>query len=173
MNTVSEQDLQTIQAQIGRVPRGVLSVETRCPAGHPQVIKVYPLLEKKNSDSMEPFPTLFWLTCPNIITQISRLEYQGWIVQLEQRLQDDEEAMKQYEQNHRQYLEERWQTLKPDDQQRIREAGWEAMYLKRGIGGIADWGHIKCLHLQYAHHLARGNIIGQWLDEALEIKPCI
>jgi len=171
MNAISQEDLNKIHAQIGRAPRGVLSVETRCPVGHPQVIKVYPLLE--NPKGLEPFPTLFWLTCPNLIEQIARLEHRGWIQALEQRLLENPEDLARYHVDHRRYLNERWETLSSSDRQRIEAAGWKAMYLERGIGGISNWDHIKCLHLQYAHHLARGNTIGRWVEAGANITPCV
>ena len=39
----SEDDLDMLEAQLGRRPTGVLKVEVYCPAGHPQVIRYYPL----------------------------------------------------------------------------------------------------------------------------------
>lgn len=168
---IQPEDVEILKAQLGRAPRGVQSIETRCPVGHPQVIKVYPLLRK--GDEAEPFPTLFWLTCPNIIDQISRLEHQGLIQKLESLLQEDEVMIQAYHDNHRQYLEERWEILTPEDQQWLHHQGWKENYLSRGIGGIANWDSLKCLHLQYAHHLARENVIGQWLDEHFTITSCL
>jgi len=166
--SVNEEDFEVLQHHLGRVPRGVLSVETRCPAGHPQVIKVYPLLRTKGR--LEPFPTLFWLTCPNLIKQLSALEHRGWIARLEQRLQDDDALRAAYHLDHGRYRDERWQTLSEPDRALLLAKGWEG--LDRGIGGIADWDHIKCLHLHYAHHAARTSVVGRWLEERFQFAPC-
>jgi hypothetical protein len=164
---VDERDLRVIEEQLGRRPRGVLAVERRCPAGHPQVIKVYPLLGE------EPFPTLFWLTCPEIVRQISRLEHEGWIERLEELIQSDPELRRRYHESHRAYLRERWETLLEPDRRWIEEHGLLEVFQKRGIGGLRDWDRVKCLHMHYAHHKARGNNpIGEWIEEHFEIREC-
>lgn len=170
MSLVGGNDLDVLRRQLGREPRGVLRVETRCPVGHPQVVKVYPLL--KLDAGTEPFPTLFWLTCSRIIEQVSRLENDGWIGRLERLLQEDDALKNSYERNQRQYVAERWKTLTPEDRRWMEAQGWSEGFASRGIGGLADWSRIKCLHLHYAHHLARENVIGQWLDEHFVIQPC-
>ena len=30
---------------------------------------------------------------------------------------------------------------------------------------MIDRAQVKCLHLHYAHHLARGNTVGRWMEE--------
>lgn len=169
MNAIDPRDLDALRAQLGREPRGVVAIETRCPSGHPQVLKVYPLI--KAGASAEPFPTLFWLSCPALIAQVSKLEHQGWISRLEQELQSDPALAHQVEGDHRAYIKERWATLTLADRKWIRKQGWASFLLERGIGGIEDWTHIKCLHLHVAHHLARTNAIGQ-RTAALGLRPC-
>ena len=165
---VSKRDLKVLEEQLGRPPRGVLAVERRCPAGHPQVVRVYPLIEGK------PFPTLFWLTCPEVVKQISRLEHESWIQKLEERVQRDPELRARYHQAHRAYIEERWQQLTAEDKRWIEEQGLSEVFLKRGIGGVRDWDSIKCLHMHYAHYKARGqNPIGEWIEEHFEIQECL
>ena len=39
-----------------------------------------------------------------------------------------------------------------------------------GIGGISDFTQIKCLHLQYAFHLAMGGSVGRYLDEHFQLN---
>ena len=164
---VSKSDLQQIEAQLGRRPRGVIAVERRCPAGHPQVIKVYPLIEK------EPFPTLFWLTCPGIIRQISRLEHEGWIEHLERLIKEDQGLRRRYHRSHRAYIQERWETLSEEDKRCIEEQGLREVFQRRGIGGLRDWDAVKCLHMHYAHFKAREeNPIGEWIEERFEIREC-
>lgn len=163
---ISEKDLALIQTQIGRKPRGVRAIETRCPAGHPQVIRVYPLVDEK------PFPTLFWLTCPELIAQISRLEHQGFIQRIELLIGEDEVFKTGYHLNHSEYANERWSELSSDDVNWIEQQNLTASIKNTGIGGIRDRDTVKCLHLHYAHHLARANVIGAWIDENFDISLC-
>lgn len=170
MNEINAQDLAILETQLGRQPRGVLAVETRCPSGHPQTIKVYPLLRVDGKP--EPFPTLFWLSCPRLSERLSRLEHEGLIARLETLLEQDPLFFEAYQNDHRQYLNERWETLTPHDRQLVEQQGWRKMFRARGIGGIENWRYIKCLHLHYAHHLARKNVIGQWLSERYKLYTC-
>lgn len=170
-SAVSEQDLQVIRRQLGREPRGVLAVERRCCFGYPQVIKVQPLLLNGAGEAC-PFPTLFWLTCPTLVEQLSRIEGQGQIKVIEKQLATDERLRQEYHRNHRDYITERWATLDGADRAVIEEKGLAEALRKRGIGGIADWERIKCLHLHYAHHLARGTTIGRWMEDHFALEEC-
>ena len=70
-------DLETVTAQLGRTPSTDFTVVARCSHGHPLVIRNFPY------DHMGlPFPTLYWLTCPDTVKAVSRLESQGWIKRL-------------------------------------------------------------------------------------------
>lgn len=148
----------------------MISIERRCPVGHPQVIKVYPLI--REDDAFEIFPTLFWLSCPNLIEQISRLEYEGIIKKLETLITEDHAFRERYHQNHRDYIRERWQLLSREDKAFLKAHKLEEVLKQRGIGGIRDWNKVKCLHLQYAHYLARDNVVGRWLAEHFSIREC-
>lgn len=166
LKVVSQQDLKILKEQLGRPARGVRAIERYCPAGHPQVIRVYPLAGGK------PFPTLFWLSCPSLVQQISHLEYQGWIERIERYILEDPKFRARYHQDHRAYIEERWKELTERDRHWIKEQGLESVFLRRGIGGLKDWDKVKCLHMHYAHHRVRENVIGQWLEEHCEIIEC-
>ena len=52
------------------------------------------------------------------------------------------------------------------------EAGVAAALRERGIGGIANRDSVKCLHLHYAHHLARGSAIGAEIETLGTIRIC-
>ncbi len=167
---VDEQTLRILRSQLDREPRGLLGIERRCRFGYPQVIKVYPLL--KDNATIEPFPTLFWLTCPTLIEQLSRLEQRGYIKAVERALAADERLRQEYHEDHRRYLAERWAALSPEDRALAEEHGFAAALRAGGIGGIADWDRVKCLHLHYAHHLARGSAIGHWLESRFQLEEC-
>ena len=167
----TERDLGIIARQLGRPPRGVVAIERRCRWGFPQVIKVYPLL--KEGSKWEPFPTLFWLTCPTLIRQLAKLEHQSYIARLERLIAEDERFRMAYRKNHEEYIAERWATLSPEDREFLERQGLAEALRQRGIGGLADWDKVKCLHLHYAHHLARENVVGRWLAEHFPLEECL
>ena len=159
-----------IAKQIGRPPRGFLKVESYCQYGYPKVIQVYPLL--RDGERFEPFPTMFWLTCPIVIEQISRLEEQGVIKQLEKEMAENPKLQTQYDEDHERYAKERFALLKPQDKTFLEERGLIETLRERGIAGIQDHRFVKCLHAHYAHHLARGSLIGRLLEERFSIVEC-
>ena len=159
-----------IAKQIGRPPRGFLKVESYCQYGYPKVIQVYPLL--RDGEQFEPFPTMFWLTCPIIVEQISRLEEQGIIKQFEQEIAENPKLQTQYKEDHERYAAERFALLKPEDKAFLEERGLIETLHERGIAGIQDHRFVKCLHAHYAHHLARGSVIGRLLEERFSITEC-
>ena len=102
----------------------------------------------------EPFPTTYWLTCPTAVKAVSRLEADGWIVRLNERIHVDEAFDEAVEAAHRAYAEDRAADL-PDAR------GWG------GVGGTRTG--LKCLHAHYAHHLAGGeDPVGAWVAPRVE-----
>jgi len=162
MEPLAVTDRRILTAQLRRAPRGVSAVETRCGFGFPQVVLVYPMMQG------EPFPTLFWLSCPVLVQAIDRLEAAGWIKRLEERLSRDELLAARFAGAHRAYIEERLALLEPADRIALEAAGRLSSLAERGIGGTADRTRVKCLHLHAAHALARRNPIG---EEALAMVP--
>lgn len=166
MEPVALEDKRIIAAQLGRAARGLLKVERRCPYGYPQVILVYPLIEG------EPFPTTFWLTCPFLAEEIDHLEEAGWIRRMETLLREDTGLNARLQRAHRAYIEERMNLLSIEDRRFLNDFGMSASLLDKGIGGIADFNRIKCLHLHVAHALARENPIGEIILSRLRLHYC-
>ncbi len=167
---LTDADLDTIAAQLGRRPRAATGIAARCPAGHPAVVVNHPI--RHEAARVVPFPTLYWLTCPELGRAISRLEMDGLIQRLDQRLDDDEELATALHADHQSYVEQRWQQLTEPERQAVQEAGLEQMFHRRGIGGLGHWRSVKCLHLHYAHHLATRNCLGAILAAEFGILPC-
>lgn len=170
--TASEEDLAMLEDQLGRRPSGVMKVEAYCPAGHPQVIRYYPLSLSEEGKVLSPFPTLYWLTCRSLIRQVSEFESYGWIGKIEDRIEADPAFREAYHENHRQYGLERWESLLPEHREVVIERGWEKVYRETGIGGIRDWNFVKCLHLQFAHHAGASNVVGEFLQEEFSLQAC-
>jgi len=146
------------------------TVATHCPVGHPQVLRCHPL--RRGGDRFEPFPTLFWLVCPQLTRALSRLEHEGWITRLQDRLAADATFRADVGRDHDAYVEERWSLLSAEERAEVGRRGLTAELCERGIGGTRDRGTLKCLHLHYAHHLARGSAVGRALDELGVLAPC-
>jgi exopolyphosphatase / guanosine-5'-triphosphate,3'-diphosphate pyrophosphatase len=142
-------DLRIVAEQLGRRPTVRFTVVARCPGGHPLVIRNAPVDERGDS-----FPTTFWLTCPDAVRAVSRLEADGWISRLNERLESDLGFAESVAQAHAEYARERAR----DDP----SAEWHG-----GVGGTRKG--LKCLHAHYANHLAGGDdVVGAWVAGTVE-----
>lgn len=145
---VASEDLAAIAEQLGRPPRGVLAVVSRCPSGHPNVVRTEPRL-----DDGTPFPTLYYVTCPRLAGAIGTLEASGLMREMTERLADDEGLARAYAAAHESYLAER-----------------EAIAQVPEIAGISAGGmptRVKCLHVLVGHALAAGPGVNPLGDEAV------
>ena len=90
--SVNEADLNAVEEQLGRAPRGVLDISYRSPDGVPGVVMTAPKL-----DDGTPFPTLYYLTDPRLTTEASRLEVALVMKWMTDRLSTDEELRADYQ----------------------------------------------------------------------------
>jgi uncharacterized protein len=146
LEPVTERDWDEVARQLGRRPRAIRAVAHRCPGGHPSVIQTNPRLEDGT-----PFPTLYYLTCPRLCALVSRLEADGAMREMTDRLAVDPELADAYLAAHRRYLA---------DRDAIEPLGTEV-----SAGGMPD--RVKCLHVHVAHALAGGPGVNPFGDEAL------
>lgn len=142
-----------------RHPDLAASVEQSCPDGHARVLRCHPL--RIVDGRPVPFPTLFWLACPVLIRALSNLERAGHIKQLQALVLDDDGLRERLRVAHAAYCDERTGLLADDELDLLAAHGLERCSGLVGIGGLRDPTTIKCLHLHYAHHLARSNPIGE------------
>ena len=77
-------------------------VAHRCPCGQPDVVETAPRLEDGT-----PFPTLYYLTCPRLASALGRLEGEGVMREMTQRLGTDAELAAGHRRAHEAYLAER------------------------------------------------------------------
>jgi len=139
-------DRATVARQLGREPRAFRRVAVRCPFGRPAVTEQYAYARDG-----EPFPTMFWLTCPFLVAAVSRIEAEGGV--------------------------ERWTraaTEDPDLGESLRAANEEQRRLRpeidAGVGGRTRTGSLKCLHAHAAFALARpGYDLGERI--LAEVEP--
>lgn len=148
--TLNDDDVATITEQLGRPPRAMVEVSSRCPSGHPNVVKTEPRLPDGT-----PFPTLYYLTCPRLAGAIGTLEASGLMAEWTERLAEDEELAAAYRRAHESYLAER-----------------EALGHVEEIEGISAGGmptRVKCLHVLAGHSLAKGPGVNPLGDETLRL----
>lgn len=143
-------DLEAVTAQLGRPARGIVAVASRCPSGHPNVVKTLPRLPDGT-----PFPTVYYLTCPRLSGAIGTLEATGVMAAMQERLAADDELAADYQRAHASYLADR------DELGDVPE-----------IDGISAGGmptRVKCLHALVGHSLAVGRGVNPFGDEALDL----
>ena len=142
-------DLTAVRDQLGRDPTTPFTVVARCTGGHPLVIRNVPI-----DAAGDPFPTTYWLTCPDAVKAISRVESEGWIAHLNERMTDDPGFHASVEAAHDAYAADRATDL-------AAAVAW---------GGVAGTRiGIKCLHAHYAYRLAGGDDpVGAWVAERIE-----
>lgn len=143
-------DIAAITEQLGRPPRGMLEISSRCPSGHPNGVKTEPRLPDGT-----PFPTLYYLTCPRLTGAIGTLEASGLMAEMTQRLGEEPELAAAYRAAHESYLAERESLGHVDEIDGI------------SAGGMPD--RVKCLHVLVGHSLAKGPGVNPLGDEAIRL----
>ena len=127
-----DRDRAVVARQLGREPRAFRRVAVRCPFGRPAVTE-----QAAHDDNGEPFPTMYWLTCPHLVAAVSRLEAVGGVERWSRAAADDPELRGSLEHAH---------TL----QRQLRPE------LDVGVGGSHHGaGTLKCLHAHVAFALAQ------------------
>lgn len=127
-----ESDRAAVERQLGRPPRAFRRVVVRCPFGRPAVTEQAPY-----DEAGEPFPTMYWLTCPQLVAAVSRLEAAGGVERWTRSVRELPELQASLERGDAEQRE-----LRPE--------------LDLGIGGARPGaGSLKCLHAHIAFALAR------------------
>jgi hypothetical protein len=131
-------DVALVEAQLGRAPKVDWRIAKRCSHDRPVVIVNAP-----RSRDGSPFPTLFWLTCPHLVREMSAAESdRGTIAWAERVVADD-------------HL--RFEVLAADQQYRAAremEGLGDDPCGDVGIAGQKDPCATKCLHAHAATYLA-------------------
>ena len=150
----SDAERAIVELQIGRFPRGMVAVGARCACGKPLVVITRPCLEDGT-----PFPTTCYLTSPEAVKAVSRVEADGIMREFNELLQTDEEVKKQYEQAHKYYLTFRHALAVAlgDSEEHISDMSAGGMPVR-----------VKCLHALLAQTLVMGKGVNPIGDMVLE-----
>ena len=152
-------DRAVVERQLGRPPRAFHRVVVRCPFGLPAVTEQAPY-----DNSGEPFPTTYYVTCPWLVAQISRLEAAGGVERWSERVATDSELAASLGRATEQ------QRAVRRDLAAGRTGRDEGASLELGIGGARRPERLKCLHAHAAFALARpGYALGERI--VAEIVP--
>jgi hypothetical protein len=146
---VTADDAATLADQLGRPARGVVAIAARCVCGRPLVVRTAPRL-----DDGTPFPTTFYLTSPGAVAAASRLEAEGVMREMTDRLAQDPALAADYLAAHHHYLDQRAQL---GDVPEIKGIS---------AGGMPT--RVKCLHVLAGHALAAGRGVNPLGDEVLD-----
>ena len=137
------EDVEAVQALLGRPPAGPFSVVVRDRLGGPVVIRNAPFL-----DDGTPMPTRYWLVGRKEREAVSRLESRGGV-----RAAEASVAPEELEAAHARYAAERDAAMGPRARG-PRPTG--------GVGGARAG--VKCLHAHLAWYLAGGrDPVGRWV----------
>ena len=153
-------DRAIIAAQIGRAPRAFSRVAARCPLGFPAVSEQRPY-----DDEGKPFPTGFYLTCPELVAAVARLEAAGGVERWSEEVRRSRRLRwSLWRANHEQRRRRRKLVRSTD---RMLDGGAS---LRLGISGSKNTRKLKCLHAHVA--FALGNP-GYELGERIvaELQP--
>ena len=145
---VTASDLDVLRVQLGRAPRGVVGIASRCVCGRPVVVRTAPRLPDGS-----PFPTTYYLTHPAAVRGCSTLEAEHLMEDLNARLAADEALAAAYAAAHEDYLARRAELGRPEE-----------------IDGVSAGGmptRVKCLHALVGHSLAVGRGINPVGDLAI------
>jgi uncharacterized protein len=138
-------DRALVERQLGRRPRAFRRVVVRCPYGAPAVTEQWAYDERG-----EPFPTTYYLTCPDVVAALARVEAAGgverWTAEVarDRRLADSLAAGNELQRSIRRRLN------------REGPFGDAGASLALGIGGARPAASgLKCLHAHAAFALAQ------------------
>lgn len=144
-----------VNRQLGRYPRGMVAVGARCVCGNPLAVVTRPQLADGT-----PFPTTCYLTSPEAVKAVSRLEADGVMADWNAELGSDPDLASAYRRAHELYLAFRSALAQRlgDDEGHI--AGISA-------GGMPK--RVKCLHALTAQSLVMGPGVNPLGDRVLSL----
>ncbi|MEJ6952140.1 DUF501 domain-containing protein [Natronospora cellulosivora (SeqCode)] len=156
---INKNDINVIEFQLGRKADNFSQVVKYCPFNKPAVLMTLPY-SKENG----VFPTTYWLSCPYLNKELAKLEDDGIIKDLSEKIKDSNQLREELMKTHLRYAKERFRLLGKSDLEDIerKSSRIKDVLKESGVGGIMDKEGIKCLHTHLADYLAnKQNPIGK------------
>ncbi len=151
-------DRALVARQLGRQPRALRRVAVRCPYGLPAVTEQDPY-----DSGGQPFPTTYYLTCPQLVAALARVEASGGVERWSQAVAEEPALAASLE---RATEEQRRIRSELARQRRGKDDGAS---LELGIAGSHRPSRLKCLHAHAAFALARpGYVLGERIVSEVE-----
>lgn len=150
----TQEDIDIVQEQLHRYPRGMVAVGARCVCGRPLAVVTRPKL-----DDGTPFPTSCYLTSPEAVKAVSHIEAEGVMAQYGQMLAEDVQLKAAYERAHEMYLAFRHALAE--------RLGDDETYIE-GISAGGMPVRVKCLHALLAQTLVMGSGVNPIGDLTLD-----
>ena len=134
---LSLNDVRAASIQIGFPPHNIVRIGAykQLPDGtddksHPYVLILYPVnfIRSKGQFEVEnglrPFPTVTWMSSPELSSRVAKLEVIGYVSKLFDKLNSNPEYMAQMKRAHERYSEFRWNLLSDSDKDLFIKKGW-------------------------------------------------
>ena len=147
-------DVDVVTHQLGRLPEGMVCSSARCSYGLPTAIICSPVVMR--GGAAEPFPTMYWLTCPYLREKVGILEGGLHFKEIRERLKSEPGFARAVEAAAEAYRVKRlklYEGLPEELRAGIGEAATKSL-LTSGPGGIKSPVNIKCLHIYLASRLS-------------------
>lgn len=163
---LSSIDRSVVEGQLDSRSDNVIEIIKYCPTGYPMLLLVHPFWNE------EPFPTIYWLSCPVLKERISKLEDQSYLSLFKQKAQGIQKYNSKLANAHRDYAQRRIELLDPSTLNQAKNISPDLyeMLVNSGVAGIRDKAGLKCLHGHYAHYLADGNNpVGKDVDILIDV----
>lgn len=154
-------DCEIVERQLERTPEGMVGASARCSFGAPTAVLCSPIIARegrKGDGNMpaEPFPTLYWLTCPFLRERVGRLESGQAFMDIRKRIEEDsefEEELRMAADEYRRLRKKLYEELPDELKGLIGERATKDL-LVSGPGGVKNYRNIKCLHIHLANFIS-------------------
>lgn len=148
---IKKEEMEIIKYQLGREPENIGGIAVFCPFEKPAVLLTLPY-----SREYGVFPTIYWLSCPYLVKEVSRLEDKGLIRKYTVMLEKDCSMKERLMAAHQDYGVVRMKLLSDVSKRYLVDKKSILEVLSdSGIGGIRDRKGIKCLHTHLADYLVK------------------
>lgn len=198
----SPSEINLVKRQLGYLPPNFRCVSAWTQdKKSPVAIQTYPLqdgVERSQPKATNcsspvvlgtPFPTLYWLSNPDISRAVADLERRGYVTLLKQKLNNSPQDSSRLLACHEQYSKKRWNSLSREDKSLLMSEHPSVKRMRHmiecsGVAGLDYLSHIqpdgsflvsfKCLHAHYAHYRSEEpdenlyNPVGLWVHELLQ-----
>lgn len=153
------EDITWLESVMGRTLLGDFKIASRRQDLKPQVLLVPPIVEGK------PFPSLYWLCCPVLKKAIDQIEARGEIKRIEEMIQTSPEMIQTLHENTQHYIQLRLSLMSEGMWSELENENMAQALRDKGIGGLADYTRVRCLHMHYAYALIHPNKFGDYLNQ--------